>query len=113
VHEASLAKQILAVVLARATAAGATRVRVVRGWVRESEALSGESLAAHFAAQAGGTVAEGARLDLAVERLAARCGTCGDAYLPEQHVLLCPACGSGQAELLGRAGLGIDAIDVE
>lgn len=112
-HEASLAKQILAVVLERATAAGATRVRVVRGWVRESEALSADSLAAHFAARAAATIARDARLELAVERVEARCGACRRVYLPDHHVLLCPACGSGDGELLGRVGLGVDAIDVE
>ena len=112
-HEASLARQILAVVVARATAAGATRVRVVRGWVRESEALSRASLDAHFAAHAGGTIAQDARLELAVERLEARCGACGGVYAPEHHVLLCPACGSGEATLLGRTGLGVDALEVE
>jgi hydrogenase nickel incorporation protein HypA/HybF len=113
VHEAALARRILAVALDRAESAGATRVRAVRGWIRESEALSGQSLAAHFAAQADATIAQGARLEFLVERVEARCGSCGGVYLPEHHVLLCPACGSGEAELLGRVGLGVDAIDVE
>ncbi len=49
-HESSLAKQILTAALERAAADNATRIRAVRGWVAESEALSGESLAFHFAA---------------------------------------------------------------
>lgn len=112
-HEAALARQILAVVLARGAAAGATRVRAVRGWVRESEALSGDSLTAHFAARAAGTIAADARLELAIERVAARCGACGRVYEPEHHVLLCPACGSDDGALLGTTGLGIDALEVD
>ncbi len=111
-HEALLARQILTVVLARAEAAGAARVCAVRGWVRESEAISDESLAAHFAAHAVGTIAADARLALTIERVAARCGACGARYEPEHHVVLCPACGSGDGALLGTSGLGVDSIDV-
>jgi hydrogenase nickel incorporation protein HypA/HybF len=113
VHEASLARQILAVVLAQADAAGAVRVRAVHGLVRESEELSGDSLAAHFAAHAAGTIAADARLALAIERVAARCGGCGGRYQPDHHVLLCPSCGSAAGELLGVTGLGVDAIEVD
>lgn len=108
-HESALARNLLAAVLARA---GGGRVRVVRGWVAETEALSPESLAFHFAAHARGTVAEGARLELELLRVEARCAACGDTYAPEHHVTVCPACGSTDAELLGRTGLGLRALEV-
>jgi hydrogenase nickel incorporation protein HypA/HybF len=113
VHEASLARQILGAVLERARDEGTTRVRVVRGWVADTEALSAESLALHFAAGARGTIAEDAHLELALERPRARCLACAHVYLPDHHVLLCPTCGGERAELLGRVGLGVDAIEVE
>lgn len=111
-HESSLARAILRAVLERA-GDGGPRVVAVRGWVAETETLSRESLATSFAAMARGTRAEGARLDLTVTHVAARCAGCGAEYRPEHHVLLCPACGATEAELLGRTGLGIEAIDVE
>ncbi len=43
----------------------------------------------------------------ALVRVAARCVECGTTYAPEHHVLLCPACGGTDAELLGRTGLGV------
>jgi hydrogenase nickel incorporation protein HypA/HybF len=109
VHESTLARTLLAAVLARARGA---RVRVVRGWVAETEALSRSSLAFHFAAHAHGTPAEDARLELELRRIVARCRGCGATYVPEHHLLLCPACASTDAELLGETGLGIDAIEV-
>ena len=112
-HESSLAKQILTAVLERVDAEHASRVCVVKGWVAETETLSQESLSFHFAAHARGTPAEGARLELNLIHVEARCRACDTTYPPEHHILLCPACGSTDAELLGREGLGIDAVEVE
>jgi hydrogenase nickel incorporation protein HypA/HybF len=110
-HESSLARRILEAVLARSGAA--RRVRVVRGWVAETETLSADSLDFHFRAHAAGTAAADARLELRLEHVEARCGGCGARYRPEHHLLLCPSCGATGGELLGRTGLGIDSIDVE
>lgn len=112
-HEAALARQLLTVVLRRAAEAGAAHVRSARGWIAETETLSAESLAFHFTAHARGTPAEGARLELRLLHVEARCRSCGDTYPPEHHVLLCPACGSADGELLGPTGLGLDALEVE
>jgi hydrogenase nickel incorporation protein HypA/HybF len=111
-HESSLARQILSLVLDRAGREQAVAVRSVRGWVAETEALSAESMAFHFAALATGTIAEGARLELDVRRLEARCKACASTYRPDHHVVLCPACGSADGELLGETGLGIESIEV-
>ena len=112
-HEASLARQIVAVVVDRVGNAAPYRVRVVRGWVADTEALSRDSLALQFAAHARGTVADGARLELRLERVAARCRACAASFAPDHHLLLCPQCGGTEADLLGRVGLGVAAIEVE
>ena len=112
-HESSLAKQVLAAVLERAEGEDVARIRAVRGWVAETESLAAESLAFHFTAHARGTRAEGARLDLRLVHVEALCHGCRSIYAPEHHLLLCPRCGSSEGELLGRTGLGIDALDVE
>jgi hydrogenase nickel incorporation protein HypA/HybF len=112
-HEASLAQRILAAVLHRAAREPAGRICTVRGWVAETEALSPDSLAFHFAAHARGTPAEGALLELRLVRVGARCCACAATYAPEYHLLLCPACGSTDAELLGPTGVGIETMDME
>jgi hydrogenase nickel incorporation protein HypA/HybF len=86
---------------------------VVRGWVAETEALSAESLALQFAAHARGTLADGARLDIRLMHVEARCRSCGQSYAPAHHILICPACGGTEADLLGQTGLGIEALEVE
>jgi hydrogenase nickel incorporation protein HypA/HybF len=112
VHESSLARQILSAVLDRARRERAVAVRCVRGWIAETEALSAESVAFHFAALAAGTIAAGARLELDVRHVEARCMGCSVTYRPEHHMLVCPACASTDAELLGDTGLGIDSIAI-
>ncbi|PTL82468.1 hydrogenase maturation nickel metallochaperone HypA [Vitiosangium sp. GDMCC 1.1324] len=112
-HESTLARQVLDTVLQRSVSEGASRVRVVRGWVAETESLSAESLSFHFTAHARGTSAEGARLLLELIHVEARCRACGRTYAPEHHLLLCPGCGSTDGEQLGRTGLAITSIEVE
>jgi hydrogenase nickel incorporation protein HypA/HybF len=111
-HETTLAKQLLEIVLEAARRAGAARIVAVRGRVAETEALSGDSLAFHFRAHARGTPAEGARLELATHHVEARCTGCGRVYLPEHHLTLCPQCGGTEAELLGECGVRLESIDV-
>jgi len=112
-HESSLARQILDVVLAKARGNGARRIRRVHGWVAETEALSPDSFGFHFAAHARGTLAEGATLDLRLVHVEAYCRACSRTFAPEHHVVLCPTCGSTDGELLGEIGLGIDALEVD
>jgi hydrogenase nickel incorporation protein HypA/HybF len=112
-HESSLGKEVLRAVLARAEQEGAARVRAVRGWIAETERLDPQAIAFHFAAHARGTRAEGARLDLELRWVEAVCRACGGRYRPEHHLLLCPQCGSTDADLTGPTGLGLDAIEVD
>jgi hydrogenase nickel incorporation protein HypA/HybF len=84
----------------------------VHGRVAETEALSREALALHFAAHARGSAAEGAELELELVHVRARCRDCGADYLPEHHLLLCPTCGSTDGEQHGETGLRIDRIEV-
>ena len=111
-HESSLARRVVELVLRRATESGAARVLVVRGRLAETEALSKEALELHFRTLARGTAAESARLDIAVVHARARCSACETTYLPD-HVLLCPLCGNAGGELLDRTGLTIESIEVE
>lgn len=111
-HESSLAKQILDLSLDAARSSGG-RVRVVRGRVAETETLSGESIELHFRAHAKGTLAEDARLEFDLVHVEARCRNCSEAYRPEHHVLVCPACGSTEGEELGPTGLFLESVDVD
>jgi hydrogenase nickel insertion protein HypA len=112
-HESSLGRDIVRAVVDKATEAGALKVRVVRGFVAETEWLNPEAIVFHFQAHARGTVAESARLELTTSWIEADCTQCGERYKPDHHVLLCPRCGSTEAKLLGETGLRIDTIEVD
>ena len=105
-HESSLAKQIVEMALARASAEGARVVRRVDGWVAETEKLSTDSLRIHFERHAQGTAAEAAALNLRLVHVEARCDACGQDYPPDHHLLVCPHCGHVGGKLLGRTGVG-------
>jgi hydrogenase nickel incorporation protein HypA/HybF len=110
-HESSLARKLLAAALDAASRERAIRIERIRGWVAETESLSAERVTFHLAALAVGTVAEGARFELDIRRVEARCHACEATYQPEHHLLLCPVCGHAGADLLGETGVGVDAID--
>ncbi|QRN96047.1 hydrogenase maturation nickel metallochaperone HypA [Archangium violaceum] len=112
-HESVLAGQVLEVVLERALFEGASRVRVVRGWVAEMVSLCPERLSVHFADRARGTSAEGARLLLELIYVEARCRSCGRTYAPEHPRPRCPVCGSRDVEQLGQTGLSVTSLVVE
>lgn len=112
-HESSLGRDIVRAVVEKAREAGAKHVRLVRGFVAETEWLNPEAIIFHFNAHARGTVAEGARLELKTSWLEADCKQCGKRYKPDHHVLLCPHCGSTEANVLGEPGLRIESIDVD
>lgn len=112
-HESSLGRDILRVVVEKATEVGAVKVQLVRGSIAETEWLNPEAIVFHFQAHARGTVAEGARLELTTIWVEADCTSCGERYKPDHHVLLCPSCGSTDGKLLGETGLRIETIAVE
>jgi|SRR5579884_1376655 hydrogenase nickel insertion protein HypA len=112
-HEAGLAARLVEAALKIARQHQARRIVAVRGWIADSEALDCVSIEQHFAARAAGTEAAGARLELKLDHVAARCVECSATYLPTGHLTLCPQCGSSQAVLTGRTGAGIDSVEVE
>jgi hydrogenase nickel incorporation protein HypA/HybF len=112
-HESMLARRLLEAALEIARERGARRVLSIHGWIADSEPLNRASIEAHFIANAGGTLADGAHLELELDHVGARCAECSATYLPTGHLTLCPRCGSPEAELTGRTGAGIKSIEIE
>lgn len=109
-HEASLGRELVAVVLARLPEGA--RARTVRGRLSETEAISPVSVQLHFHLAAAGTPLEHAQLQLEVEHVRARCRSCRAVYLPEHHLTLCPDCGGTDGEILGDTGLWVDEVEL-
>jgi len=66
VHEASLIRDLMQKIVKLAAAEGAARVVRVDVWLGALSHLSADHFREHFAQAAGGTIAEGASLDVLV-----------------------------------------------
>ncbi|MDA8140805.1 MAG: hydrogenase maturation nickel metallochaperone HypA [Desulfobacteraceae bacterium] len=113
-HEMGIATEILKIVQDSIPAemAGA-RVRRVNLRVGKLSAIVTESLRFCFTIVAEKTPVAGA--ELAVEEVAvkAKCGACGQEFTIESAVFLCPACNSGNIQMLSGRELDIVSIEVE
>jgi hydrogenase nickel incorporation protein HypA/HybF len=69
----------------------------------------------HFAfdAASGGTVAEGAELQIEPAPAACRCGECGAAFEVSDWCYLCPSCESASVELQGGDEFVIETMTLE
>ena len=112
-HESSLGRDIVRVVLDKGREAGTAKIKRVCGFIAETEWLNPEAIVFHFRAHARGTIAEDAQLDLATIWIEADCTQCGTHYKPDHHVVLCPQCSSTDAKLSHEPGLRIESIEVE
>jgi len=81
--------------------------------VGEASGHSPEHLAEDLTAAAKGTPAEGAALELVVEKLAARCARCGAAFAPKPLVLACPACGSAELTITAGQQVRLDRVEAQ
>lgn len=111
-HEITATRNILSLVLAEASRAGASRVTRVHLKTGEWSTIEPDCVDFYFGVLARGTPAEGA--ELIIERIPVRyrCGDCGRQYAPTDGRYTCPACSSASGELIMGRELFIDSIEV-
>jgi hydrogenase nickel incorporation protein HypA/HybF len=108
-HELSIASAIVATAERHAGGRPVAVVSVRAGRLRQ---IVPDSLEFYFGFVAGGTVCEGARLDLDVVPVRLRCPDCGAEWELEQPVFGC-ACGSGAAKVIAGDELTVESIEIE
>lgn len=109
-HEASLMKNLLAIVDRAARDDGGGPVRVVHLKIGEMAGVSEDALRFAFDVMAKGTAAEGASLGVEKVPLQIRCTGCGETSSPADFVFICPACGSCDIEILAGREMEVDYI---
>jgi hydrogenase nickel incorporation protein HypA/HybF len=109
-HEVGLCEAIVDAVERRAAGRRVARVRVRVGTLHRVVA---PALDQAFSLVAGGTVAEGAAVDLVTVRLRATCLACGHETESDEQPAACPACGSAEIELAGGDELVLESIQYE
>ncbi len=113
-HEMGIAEGILSSTLTAAADAGAVCVNSVDITVGELTEVMEDSL--HFAWEAirGGTMAEGAALNVTMLEAASRCADCGHEWVHDRYSgAQCPACSGYIIALLRGRELKIDSIDID
>ena len=117
-HELSIAKSLLKIVLGHAAQqsskdAPGGRVVEVRLRVGVLTQVIPDSLRFCFDLAARGTKAEGARLEINICPLKLRCRACGQLTESEQPAFACSACGGTQVELMSGRELMVESLVLE
>ena len=113
-HELSVTKDILEIILKYAAANAVTSVKTITLEVGELSDLEGEWLQWYFDMTAQGTVAAGARL--VIGRVPARmgCGGCGAEFVVDfqntEHIV-CPSCGSRDVRLVSGTEYTVKSME--
>ena len=112
-HELSLVASVFEVLEEKAREHGAARVTKV---VLDVGIMSGavpDLLESAFEAYKRGTLAAGARLEIAVVPAKVRCPDCGGETVREDADFSCAACGSRRVEIVAGRELRVEKIELE
>lgn len=119
-HEASLTQGLLKTVIESVEAYNnehpckpVSRVRLVRCSLGLIACVEERSLLACFELFSEGTVAQGARLELARSPLDCSCRSCGCKFALLTRNFVCPRCGGSQIQFSGGHGLVLEALTVD
>jgi hydrogenase nickel incorporation protein HypA/HybF len=110
VHELGLCEAILEAVERRAAGRRVTGVRLRVGTLHRVVA---PALDQAFALVAGGTVADGAAVELVVIPVRGTCRACGHQAASDELPVSCPACGATELDIAGGDELVLESISVE
>lgn len=113
-HEMGIATEILKIVQDSIPADMAdARVRRVNLRVGQLSTIVPDSLRFCFGVVAENTNVAGAELAIEAVPVEARCGACNHEWTIDSSVFLCPACGSGNTDLLSGRELDIVSIELD
>jgi len=109
-HEVSVMRNLLEIVEATADREGAERIDVIHLRIGEMAGINFESLEFAFKILSKGTRAEGGRLEYDKVDLLVKCAECSHEFDPEELVFRCPACDSGQVDIITGREMEVDYI---
>lgn len=112
-HEMSLTEGILRILEEQAEAQGYHRVKTVWLEIGALSTVDPEALRFCFEAIRGGTLADGARLEIARMPGQAFCMTCAKTVTVRQRYDSCPECGGESLQVTGGNEMRIMELEVE
>lgn len=112
-HEMSLAESVIDLVEYRARREGCQRVKTVRLEIGKLSGVEPEAMRFCFDAVAGGTLAEGAALDIVEQEGRAWCFDCGGMMPLAARSDSCPECGGFRLRVDEGAAMRVKELEVE
>ncbi len=111
-HELSIALSILDIVESACRNHDCSRVELVRVRIGRAAGVMSDSLSFSFDAAKGGTLAEGASLEIDEVPVGGHCRDCAsDFTVEEKYVFGCPKCGG--VEFTVHSGHELEVVDLE
>ena len=110
-HETTVVEGLMRILATKAREHGIDRIVSVRLKIGRLRGLDVRQIRGCFEIFAEATVAENAHLEIEEVEIEARCRTCGQVYTVARFHFECPACGSGDADLLKGRELEIESFD--
>jgi len=112
-HEMSIAKGILEIVLSEAQRNGATQIKTVRIRAGELRGIVQEQLLFLWKFACKDTLAEGATLEIERVPIKARCQSCDHIFMVRNHEFICSECDSKDVDVTEGMELDVQDIEVE
>ena len=100
-HSLAMAQDILEAALIEAEKHNARLIKAISVKIGDGHFAESDSLQFCLEATAKGTIAEGARIELELTGITAKCRECALVFPVEDHSPICPHCGDGNPEILG------------
>jgi hydrogenase nickel incorporation protein HypA/HybF len=112
-HELSLAESVLQIIEESARSQPFSRVRSVTLEIGQLAAVEPDALRFCFDSVTGGTLADGARLEIIETAGAGRCAECGKVVAMPEPYGLCPDCGSPRLQIVAGDKMRVRDLQVE
>ena len=112
-HEMAIAEGILDIALDYAARNDAKRIGKISLLLGEMSGVETEALTFCFSSLVRGTIAEDAELALHRVPLLGRCRSCGAETHIEHYNFTCPACHTGQLDILSGREMQVEYLEVE
>jgi len=112
-HEASIAQDILDVILDQAATHGCERISGLRLQVGEASGVVGEALEFALEAMSADTAAAGMKIDIESVPLVIRCSACGVEGPTDPWLYVCASCGGRDVDVVSGRELKILAMDID
>lgn len=112
-HEQSIVEPMLAMVLEKAEAANAKRVRRIYLVVGELSGVEEHAVEFYFGFLGQNTIADKAELFFMNVPAELKCRNCGTVFSFQNRKLNCPECNQKKVEIISGRELYLDSIEVE